>query len=514
VSGARAARRIGDLSPTLLARDLGIGFAEGTTQVERKLRGQYFTQPAVAQFMASLFTATGSEVSILDPCAGTGVLACAAVEHFAQQPRRPRCIRLVCCENDPRLLRVLATALNSLTILARSRRIKLEVEVRPGDYLLDYQPERGQYSCIIINPPYYKLGRGDPRCQPNPWPATVVPNIYAAFLLKCAAELADGGELVSITPRSFSSGAYFRAFRRVYFSHLRLDRLHLFEDRDDAFSHDDVLQENVIMRCARHPARPDRPIAVSTSKGVGDLGEATAILVAARDIFDVTSNAWMLRLPSSNLQLAAVRTVSALDHTLASLGLQASTGRVVPFRCTSFLSRAASGKTAPLLWMQHVQRGRVTWPLSGFAKPQYIIADQASAPLLIQRSCYVLVRRFSAKEDPWRVVAAPLSSDAIGIAHLGVENHLNVISSADGPLSQERAELLSEYLNSELVDLYLRTLSGHTQVGATELLSLPMPGWEDMRGVTRQQQHAGASSRPRTLRNAARRSRVVGEKNG
>ena len=62
----------------------------------------------------------------------------------------------------------------------------------------------------------------------------------------------------------------------------------------------------------------------------------------------------------------------------------------------------------PLLWMQHVRPMRTDWPSSEAGKPQWIEITEESMKLLVEDATYVLMRRFSAKEEERRLVAAPL----------------------------------------------------------------------------------------------------------
>ena len=46
------------------------------------------------------------------------------------------------------------------------------------------------------------------------------PNIYALFMAIAAHLLAKNGELIFITPRSYTAGPYFRLFREHFFSYV------------------------------------------------------------------------------------------------------------------------------------------------------------------------------------------------------------------------------------------------------------------------------------------------------
>jgi adenine-specific DNA-methyltransferase len=88
---------------------------------------------------------------------------------------------------------------------------------------------------------------------------------------------------------------------------------------------------------------------------------------------------------------------------------------------------------------------------------------------------YVLLRRFSTKEDVRRIVAAPILQDQFKSDVIGIENHLNYIYHRVGTLSEDEAFGLAAILNCSLIDTYFRTFNGNTQVSATELRQMPLP---------------------------------------
>jgi adenine-specific DNA-methyltransferase len=136
-------------------------------------------------------------------------------------------------------------------------------------------------------------------------------------------------------------------------------------------------------------------------------------------------------------------------------------------------------QATPLLWMQNVRAHHIEWPMPQINKPQGIsLADEAK-PLLLPIANYVLLRRFSAKEEPRRLVAAPFLADQYNNCQwIGLENHLNYIYKKRGNLEIEETVGLSALLNSALFDRYCRIVNGNTQVNATELRVLPLPPLE------------------------------------
>jgi len=96
--------------------------------------------------------------------------------------------------------------------------------------------------------------------------------------------------------------------------------------------------------------------------------------------------------------------------------------------------------------------------------------------LIVPNETYVLVKRFSAKEEARRIVAAVYAPELLPpTPSLGIENHLNYFHAKGRGLSSLLARGLMVFLNSSMVDSYFRQFSGHTQVNATDLRRLTYP---------------------------------------
>lgn len=440
-----------------------------TDEEHKRTWGQFFTSPTIASFMASLLRPpTRREVRVLDPGAGTGVLGLAAAEALILRHGVEVCLTAV--EKEPGALAALREA--AATARARHRAGALRVEVIAGDFLeLDPQglgvvPLAG-FDYAIANPPYFKVPPSDPR-------GGDAPNVYARFMEVAARMLREEGELCFLVPRSFSAGYYFRPFRRRFHAVMRLDHVHVFESRRDAFRADGVLQENLVVLYRRSRC-PEPYVRISSSGGGGDLAARTSHDVARERVISERDANAVLHLPASRRDLDVMDRFASWGAGLAALGLEVSTGPVVPFRAREYLRAEPTSTTVPMLWLQHVLPGRVEWPLrSSFRKPEHL---ERGAPekLLVRNRTYVLLRRFSAKEDARRLVAAPYLRDSLPAPRLGLENHLNFIYRKQGELAGPEARALSALLNSALFDAYFRISSGNTQVSATELRGLPLP---------------------------------------
>jgi adenine-specific DNA-methyltransferase len=467
---------------------MGAWYVNQVSAQHRRGHGLYLTPVPVAAFMAGLIHHPAEEMHILDPAAGAGVLLCAALQHLALLDNRPRRIHMTAYEVDPSLADALRAVLRHAASWAGQHGVQVTWQVQAADFLLRHEGalrpggdtvERG-YDLLIANPPYFKIPGSDPRAAAAAAVVHGQPNIYGLFMAVGAALLREGGSLIYITPRSFASGPYFRALRRRLFAEIRPTRIHVFASRKDAFRRDAVLQENIILQGERRPGwRPlacQDPVILSMSTGAGDLGQAQTRTASLRDILTEHDGDQVLRLSINDDEAAIVRLVESWPGSLQRHGLHISTGPVVPFRAADLIDAAGAVPEthAPLLWMNHVTPMQARWPIP-VRKPSFIRLGAAARALLVPDRNYVLLRRFSAKEERRRLVAAPLLAGRLGCDLIGLENHLNYVHRPEGELSPDEALGLAALYNSALLDTYFRTASGNTQVSATELRAMPLP---------------------------------------
>ena len=445
--------------------------------------------------MGHLISAEGRTLKILDPSAGAGVLCCAAVEALMSRRSPPDAIDLVAYEVDAELIAPLRATLDYLAVWCLNRfQVRVSIRLEAADFIMANaqaltphglsppRPAAKGFDLIVANPPYFKIGKDDPRAVAVACVVHGQPNIYALFMAVGAALLRQGGDFIFITPRSFASGAYFRCFRAVFFDMIRPSRIHVFGSRRAAFHREAVLQENVIITGVRqdrwHENESATHLTISSSLGVHDIAKPNVRELSVNTVFDFASIDMILRLPICDDDDESLALLDSWPSSLNDLGLNISTGPVVPFRATEFV--AQEGKVpashVPLLWMNHIRAMRATWPLEQH-KPEYIVRAGAEA-LLVPNRNYVLVRRFSAKEEPRRLIAAPWIANEFAIPELGLENHLNYVHRPGGTLSQDEALGLAALYNSHLLDTWFRTVNGNTQVSATELRSMPLPSRE------------------------------------
>ena len=80
--------------------------------------------------------------------------------------------------------------------------IRISAEALRGELFL---PARKEYDCVVTNPPYRRIGASSGDRQNLRSVGIEVSNLYAGFMALGARLLREGGEFVSISPRSFWS---------------------------------------------------------------------------------------------------------------------------------------------------------------------------------------------------------------------------------------------------------------------------------------------------------------------
>ena len=478
--------------PTVYADRVGAWYVESKSDEHRRTHGLYLTPIPAADFMAGRIKADGPRLRLLDPAAGAGILCCAALEALVSRDPKPNTVELIAHEVDQKLIPLLRIVLSYLVDWCRSYGVTVGVRIESTDFIMAHaealrslgepfprQSEIENFDIVISNPPYFKISKADPRAIAA---STVVhgqPNIYALFMAVGSVLLREQGDFIFITPRSFVSGSYFHRFRQVFFDMIRLTEVHVFGSRRDAFNRDEVLQENVIVSGIRqdrwHRSECNAPLIISSSRGVRDIDEPHRREVTMSTVLNLASEDRILRLPIRDEDEKALALVDSWPDNLQSLGLNISTGPVVPFRATERIGKEGEVPEShvPLLWMNHVRAMQTSWPLAQH-KPEYIQRTGAGT-LLVPNKNYVLLRRFSAKEEARRLTAAPYIAAKFAIPEIGFENHLNYVHRPGGTLSEDEAWGLAALYNSQLLDTWFRTINGNTQVSATELRAMPLP---------------------------------------
>ncbi len=444
--------------------------------------GQFMTPAPIARFMASMFDGRQRSIRLLDAGAGVGSLSAAFVGEICSREVHPDEIVVVTYEIDAGLIEGLRTTLEACALHCRREGIAFRSEIREEDFIGAgvsalrgglFAPSAEEFDCAILNPPYRKIHSDSRTRRLLGLLGAETANLYAAFLALSVRLLKPQGELVAITPRSFCNGPYFRSFRHTFLEAMALRRIHSFESRDRAFSEEEVLQENVILHAVRNPS-PETKLVISSSLGPDD-DCPTWREVDLAQVVKPGDKEEFIHIPADTLSEALEERMAQFQAPLEELGIEASTGRVVDFRSSDFLRATPGPDTVPLIYPGHIVDGYVAWPKDGGKKPNALALAPQTQDLLVPAGCYVLVKRFSAKEERRRIVAGIYDPARLTAQDVAFENHLNYFHAHGRPLGGDLAKGLAAFLNSTLVDSYFREWSGHTQVNASDLRRFRYP---------------------------------------
>jgi len=389
-------------------------------------------------------------------------------------------------ENDPKLIPLLEKTMISCKMALRDAGHEMSFVIRVEDFIpvkrtysLFGATEEASFHLAILNPPYFKVRKESEHARVMGHVVHGQPNIYAFFMAVVADLLRKGGEMVAITPRSYFNGPYFKRFRKWFFDRMTARQIHIFESRTAAFQEEEVLQENVILFAEKDGKPKDVLITSSTGR---DFQHADRHALEYPKVIEDSTGDHLVRVATSRFEQEIVQAVDCLRHRFRELPFEVSTGPVVTFRSRQFLRWARSHDTAPLLWMHNVRPFVTRFPARN-GKPMHILVREQSNRILLPAKRYVLLKRFTAKEERRRLVAGIVEAKDSYSPFLGLENHLNYVYRPSGELSKTEALGLAGLFNSALIDRYFRAISGNTQVNAAEIRTMPVPPLEAIREI-------------------------------
>ena len=230
------------------------------------------------------------------------------------------------------------------------------------------------------------------------------------------------------------------------------------------------LQENIIIKLTKNAKQRDVTLSTSHNQLFNDYIEKT---VSFKSIVKDSDKERFIHIPINELDIKN----DLFKIELAALSVTVSTGPVVDFRMKEFLEKEPTKTTAPLLYSHHFVNGQLEYPKQ-HKKANAIRITPETEKWLMPNGFYVLVKRFTAKEEKKRVVAQIIDPKDINALKIGFENHWNVFHFKKHGIDETLAKGLACFLNSTQLDNYFRVFSGHTQVNATDLKNIKYPTLE------------------------------------
>ncbi|MBD2281235.1 MAG: N-6 DNA methylase [Dolichospermum sp. DEX189] len=452
---------------------------------QRSELGQFMTPATVARLMAGQFNNLSGHINLLDPGAGVGSLTAAFVERLLTNSNQVESCFITAYEVEASFIPSLQECLNHCCQALKNRGIKADYCLQNESFIGSitennlplFNTYTQNFTHAIMNPPYKKINSKSIEKKILSKLGIETVNLYSAFVWLSILQLSINGEIVAITPRSFCNGSYFRPFRQAFLEKMVLQNIHIFESRSLAFAEDNVLQENIIFHATKTEIKPKFiEISINSEQELDSFSEMR--LVPYNQVIEKNDPEMFIHVLTNSLEDALKVQMDKFPSTLEELSLEISTGPVVDFRLKSSLRNSLDDQTVPLIYPESIKPGKVLFPPTKPKKSIAIEKNQETQKWLIPSGCYIVVKRFSAKEEKRRIVAAvsyPIDSSA-----LGIENHLNYYHAKGKGMNLDLAKGLTAFLNSTLFDQYFRLFSGNTQVNATDLRKIKYPCKNDL----------------------------------
>lgn len=457
----------------------------------RKLLGQFFTKLIVSNYMASLINKPKSKkVRILDAGAGTGILTASTALRCLEFGCKT--VHAVLYELDNEAMPNLEQTLRIVQNTFSQQRGTFTFEICCEDFVLA-RPDKDRsvqgFNIAVINPPYFKYSVKD---SPYAKAASDLyhgdPNIYASFMAIVMASMNEGGQMVTITPRSFTNGLYFKGFRSYLLTQSALDLIHIFKHRDKVFKNDDsaVLQENVICRFIKGKA--PESVTIRSSDCDARINNADEEQYPLELIIDPSNNQRIIRIPESAYQASILRQAETFPTTFEGAGYFISTGRVVEHRTRNYITGNTNAPNSVPLYRPHnVTPLKATW-ISDHKKEVSFMLNDGHEKHTMKNGTFVLLKRFSSKDEKRRLVSGVHLESTYDCKLIGFGNKTNYIGVTGGKLTKCEAYGLAAIFNSSFMDKYFRCISGNTQVNATEIRVMKFPTREQVKEIGKQAQ--------------------------
>ena len=444
--------------------------------------GRLFTKKDTARLMAGMLHLDDkkSVYTILDPGAGTGILAAAAIEEICSKYSACRQIFITCYENDPVFVPMLRDNLERIRKKCRhDYGVKLFVTVYEENYLVDSKNHytvalfdekiEDKYDIIICNPPTDLIDKSSEEAASAGGVSQV--KICAAFLFArlAARHLEPDGQLVIMLPTLVASASQLTAFRKDIASLLALNKIHLFVGKQKNTKRAIPLKKSIIL--AYSNTKKSDKIAVTTST---DNGKNVTELPLLDYSFVVNKDDGTLTLPKSVEDTKIVAHIADLPETLSSLGLRMSTGLIIDSRCEGLLFSEPIKGSVPLIRPTAIKGGQIVFPQP--IKHQYIAPINQN--LIQKNKNMVIIKRVPAKSDERFVNSAIyMAAQLPAYRYISTHNKINFIDTKDKntEISPRFAFGLFALLNSTIYDRYISIMSKSKQINSKEMRDLPLP---------------------------------------
>jgi len=474
---------MGSMAKVLSLQDKAL---KNKTLLQRKLRGQFYTGSAVSNFMASwIQNSNQKHLRLLDAGAGTGILTVSSALHCLSKGCLS--VHATLYESDAECMEYLEEAMVLVQDIFTVHQASFSFEIHHKDFIVA-RPDKDKtlkpFDIAVINPPYFKY-----KVKESPYGKCLSdlysgdPNIYASFLAVTLACLRSGGEMIAITPRSFTNGLYFKGFRAYLLAQSTLHRIHVFKRRDKVFQKrsSSVLQENVI--CQFIKGSTSREVAITSSDCDALMNAVNSDKYPTSLIIDPSNDHQMIRVPETDEEASVLKQAESLQGTFEQSGYYISTGRVVEHRARKYVVEpSVTESSVPLYRPHNVTALKARWTGS-HKKDVSFRLDNNCEKYILENQTYVLLKRFSSKDEKRRLVSGVYSAEDHNCEYVCFGNKVNYLGVQGETITDDEAYGLAAVLNSRFMDKYFRCISGNTQVNATEIRVMRFPSRDQVKQI-------------------------------
>ena len=373
---------------------------------KRQALGQYMTPRSLRSYLLGQLSIRKGD-RVLDPAAGTGEFLKQASETYPG-------VSVTGWDIDQEILETAREVVPDATLICRSA-------------LDDYEGEL--FDFVIGNPPYFQLKLTESQKAKFKDVVSGRPNIYALFFQVGLDALRVGGTLAFVVPPSMNAGAYFKNLRRYLTNENHLLSLKVFNDSSQFVDAQTSVQVIVIKK---GPGKSNHTFLIEG----GDSRSSSLIFCERPAEFE--------KLYEGSVSLSA-------------LGYEAVTGTTVWNQHKDRLTNNEDETTVPLLYARNIVDGEISLHPDD-RRPQFI----HNGKFFIGPA--IVVNRIIGGVGKGQIKAA-LVPEGYKFA---AENHLNVIRPIASASQAVDFGTLYKLVTAPGISVKARTLTGNTQLSATE----------------------------------------------
>lgn len=443
--------------------------------------GRLFTKKDTARLMAEMISIDKMKTAytVLDPGAGTGILAAAAIERICLSAPSCSQIFLTCYESNPDFIPMLEDNLERIRKRCRhDYNVRLFVTIYPENYLTEakkhytvdfFEVIPDKYDVVICNPPTELCDKDSAEAEAVGGIGQVKLSLAFLFLKMAINHVEDGGQLVMLMPTTYASAAALAPIRKEVHEHFAVTGLHLFIGKSKNEKRATPLKKNFIISYSATEA--PKELVITTSY---DNGKSTSPLRPISYGLIVGKDGAALTLPKSEEDSRIIQYISNFPETLSGLGLRMSTGLIVDSKCEGLLFSEPVNGTVPLLRPATMKNGIISFPQP--IKKQYLAPVNPS--LAQKNKNMIIIKRVPAKTEARFInPAIYLASQLPAYKYITTHNKINFI---DTKSKQEEMSVRLVYglyalLNSTIYDRYISIVSKSKQINSKEMRDLPLP---------------------------------------